>query len=67
MPSAIESEKTGINTLDAVNTISVIPYCSVVKTYVYKGTKKNCINFDPKLPIKKIIVLFINLFDLFFI
>lgn len=39
-PSAIETEKTGIKTFEAVKTISVTPYCSVVKAYVYNGTKK---------------------------
>ena len=57
-PSAIDIEKSGCNSPAAVKTSSVTPNSSVVNVYVYNGTRKNWMNFDPILPIINTNVLF---------
>lgn len=57
-PSAIDIEKSGCNSPAAVKTSSVTPNSSVVSVYVYNGTRKNWMNFDPMLPIINTNVLF---------
>ena len=64
--SNITNEIIGINICAIVNTKSAMPYCSVVKQFVYNGTKKNRINFDPILPNANIKVSFTNLLYLLF-
>ena len=52
MASSNDNEKIGMHRVTVVVIISVIPYSAVDNVLVYKGTRKNVINFEPILPIR---------------
>ena len=60
-------EHIGMMTCATVKIKSAVPYCSCVKQFVYKGTKKKRIILEPTLPKAKINVSLISLAYLVFI